>query len=217
MDNGVRPARRAAITTGCSPTSGPPPRSRRRRTIRLSLRLVRIALATARATSRMPRSPTRSSGCGGVTRSTGRQTAMWHVKRLALGVLLIIAITAPLSCATGHRAVGDRAGEPDANRSHPQHAASGRHGGAAGRRLLLTAGAVACPPIPPIRRVASCPPTAAPVACRSAARAARQRSWHFATNTACHGRLLHLRSQVDDSGRGVFTCYATEAWKKRAH
>ena len=83
------------------------------------------------------------------------------------------------------RAVGDRAGEPDANRSHPQHAASGRHRGATGRRLLLDGRRRGMPSrIRPIRRVASCPPTAAHVACRSAARAARQRSSHFATNTA---------------------------------
>ena len=141
---------------------------------------------------------------------------MWHVKHLALGVLVTIAITAPLACERLGPAPSQSAPAsppPTADiRTTPAPAGTV---GPLGEDCYSTAGAVACPPDPtdpsgrklPAHGGACSLPVCRP--CGSAKKLAFRDEHGVATAGFC---ICVPKS--DDSGRGVFSCYATEAWKK---
>jgi hypothetical protein len=144
---------------------------------------------------------------------------MWPVKRLALGVLLTIAITAPLACerpTPAPSATAPASPTPTAAiRSTPP---PGGTVGPLGDDCYSTAGAVACPPDPtdpsgrklPAHGGACSLPVCRP--CGSA----KKLAFRDEHGVAMAGFCICV-PKSDDSGRGVFSCYATEAWKKWAH
>ena len=144
---------------------------------------------------------------------------MWHVKRPALGVLLIVAITAPVSCerrsAAPSTTAPASATPAPTNRSTPPPTGTV---GPLGDDCYATAGAVACPPDPtdpsgrklPAHGGACRLPVCRP--CGSA----KKLAFRDEHDRAMAGFCICVPTS-DDSGRGVFTCYTTEEWKKRAH
>jgi hypothetical protein len=144
---------------------------------------------------------------------------MWPVKRPALGVLLLFTLTAPVSCDRPSPAPSPTApASPPPTPTNPTTPAPPGTVGPLGDDCYATAGAVACPPDPtdpsgrklPAHGGACRLPVCRP--CGSAKKLAFRDE---------HGRAMAgfciCVPKSDDSGQGVFTCYTTEAWKKRAH
>lgn len=143
---------------------------------------------------------------------------MWHVKRLALGVLLSVAITAPLACerpTPAPSATAPAGPTPtETTRSTPPPAGTV---GPLGDDCYSTAAAVACPPDPTDpsgRKLAAHGGACSLPVCRPCG-SAKKPAFRDEHGVAMAGYCICV-PKSDDSGRGVFTCYATEAWKKRA-
>ena len=115
-------------------------------------------------------------------------------------------------------AAGDRAGGPDADRSRSQPPSPAGTVGPLGDDCYSTAGAVACPPDPtdPSGRKLPAYGGACSLPVCHPCGSAKKLAFRDEHGVAMAGFCICV-PKSDDSGRGVFTCYATEAWKKRAH
>jgi hypothetical protein len=137
---------------------------------------------------------------------------MRRVNRPALALLLAFAAAAPAACRRPSSAT------PDAGVTPRTPAASDPSGtvGPLGDDCYATTGAVACPPDPrdPSGRklAAHGGPCHLPVCrpCGSETKLAFRDEHGIATAGFCI-----CVPMSDDSGRGVFSCFSTDAWKKR--